>query len=225
MGSTVVSPTGIEGEGRGARDEAPRAWYVGFSDGELKPAVAVQVRNGTWTAAMPGVERAEGLPSDEAAVNVLARRRCEASPTPLFVREVVPPGARTRAELEAVAAPADGFSVAVPRERLEQALRNAWRSPLVGAWAVDATVTSGSDAQVGGRDVVGPVFGGGAVTVRAEHEGGSFVLDRAALARGLAAMAAQYPRRFGDLLTDDRSDEQVADVLLQCCLFGRLVFG
>lgn len=49
-------------------------------------------------------------------------------------------------------------------------------------------------------------------------------LDRAALDRGLAVMAANYPRHFADVL-DLNYDACTGDVFIQCALFGELVYG
>ena len=49
-------------------------------------------------------------------------------------------------------------------------------------------------------------------------------LDLAAIQRGLQVMAEEYPRHFGNFM-DEADDATTADVFLQCCLFGKLVYG
>lgn len=49
-------------------------------------------------------------------------------------------------------------------------------------------------------------------------------LDRAAIERGLGIMAEKYPKHYGDILHDNH-DADTADVLVQCALFGDIVFG
>lgn len=45
-------------------------------------------------------------------------------------------------------------------------------------------------------------------------------LTSKALAAGLQAMAGMYPQRVGDVLDDDQHDAPLADLFVQCCLFG-----
>lgn len=49
-------------------------------------------------------------------------------------------------------------------------------------------------------------------------------LDRAALQRGLDVMSTRYPRHMADAVQGN-DDADTADVFLQCCLFGELVYG
>jgi len=37
-------------------------------------------------------------------------------------------------------------------------------------------------------------------------------------------MASEAPRHFADFIAEN-DDAETADVFLQCCLFGRIVFG
>ena len=71
---------------------------------------------------------------------------------------------------------------------------------------------------------------GGSLTFSAE--GGSIVeggptrwtLDADTLAAGLGVMATKYPTHFADMVSHG-GDATTGDVLLQCCLFGEVVFG
>ena len=49
-------------------------------------------------------------------------------------------------------------------------------------------------------------------------------LNREALIRGMNVMAEKYPHHFKDFI-EENDDADTADVYLQCCLFGELVFG
>lgn len=42
--------------------------------------------------------------------------------------------------------------------------------------------------------------------------------------RGLAVMQEKHPRHFGDFMSEN-DDAETADVFLQCCLFGEVVYG
>lgn len=41
---------------------------------------------------------------------------------------------------------------------------------------------------------------------------------------GLTVMAKEHPRHFGELVADT-GDATTADVFLQCCLFGKVLYG
>lgn len=43
--------------------------------------------------------------------------------------------------------------------------------------------------------------------------------------RGVETMARKYPSRFGDLLSEYRSDAPCAEEWLQCVVFGEVAFG
>jgi hypothetical protein len=48
-------------------------------------------------------------------------------------------------------------------------------------------------------------------------------LDLKSIRRGLEDLATKYPRHFADLVNEN-TDAITADVLLQCCLFGELIY-
>ena len=50
------------------------------------------------------------------------------------------------------------------------------------------------------------------------------VLDRNSLFKGAEIMAKDYPRHFEDWINGDW-DSITADVYLQCCLFGDIIYG
>lgn len=49
-------------------------------------------------------------------------------------------------------------------------------------------------------------------------------LDLTSLARGLQIMHDKYPRHYGNFAAEN-DDAETADVFLQCCLFGEIVYG
>ena len=57
-----------------------------------------------------------------------------------------------------------------------------------------------------------------------EPEGPVYTLDKAAVYRGIVILAAKYPHHFADLITDN-SDATTGDCLIQCALFGDIIFG
>lgn len=56
------------------------------------------------------------------------------------------------------------------------------------------------------------------------HEDGSFEFTPKELQRGLDVVAEKYPNRLFEIL-DENGDAETADVFLQCCLFGEVVYG
>lgn len=50
-------------------------------------------------------------------------------------------------------------------------------------------------------------------------------LDKKALSQGLEIMASDYPRRFAEAVIEQNYDAGDADIFLQLCLFGKLVYG
>lgn len=55
-------------------------------------------------------------------------------------------------------------------------------------------------------------------------DNGRYLLDRAALERGLKVMAEKYPRHWADFIAENE-DATTGDVFLQCALFGEVVYG
>ena len=59
------------------------------------------------------------------------------------------------------------------------------------------------------------------------HDGegnGRHLLTGDKVRSGVAVMAATYPYHFGNLLADN-SDATTGDVLVQCALFGKIIYG
>ncbi len=50
------------------------------------------------------------------------------------------------------------------------------------------------------------------------------ILRGANIAYGLQVMAEKYPRHFGNLM-GDAWDAETADVFIQCCIFGEIIYG
>ncbi len=70
-----------------------------------------------------------------------------------------------------------------------------------------------------------PMKGGSlTITVEEEDDGKIYTLDKEACIRGLKVMAEKYPEHFADWRNED-DDATTADVYLQCCLFGEIVYS
>jgi hypothetical protein len=61
-------------------------------------------------------------------------------------------------------------------------------------------------------------------TIRTEFNSQHRVRDFTQIKRGLTDMAAKYPRHFANIISDDH-DAETADVFLQCCILGDVVYG
>lgn len=67
--------------------------------------------------------------------------------------------------------------------------------------------------------------GGALIIVSLEIDGAkSWRLDEAAIVKGLGIMAKDHPRHFG-YVTSENADATTGDVFLQCCLFGKVIYG
>lgn len=78
-----------------------------------------------------------------------------------------------------------------------------------------------------------PLNPGGAVRVRVDNDQGKplelngkkvFELNLESIAKGLQLMQEKHPSHMADFL-DENDDADTADVFLQLCLFGEVVFG
>jgi len=52
----------------------------------------------------------------------------------------------------------------------------------------------------------------------------TFLLDKAALERGIELMAKTYPERIKEVL-EENEDADTGDVFLQLCMFGEVIYG
>jgi hypothetical protein len=94
----------------------------------------------------------------------------------------------------------------------------------------DAVAPTTPAAHMGGevyRHIDWPLCEGGALLISdrmAAREPRTERLDLAAIRRGLALMAREHPRHFGNWRAD-RYDAETGDVFLQCCLYGQVIYG
>lgn len=68
------------------------------------------------------------------------------------------------------------------------------------------------------------VEGGGVVINDMEEDNKEYTLNLDNIQSGLQVMAAKYPKWFAEFICED-SDCVTADVFLQCCLFGDIIYG
>jgi len=64
---------------------------------------------------------------------------------------------------------------------------------------------------------------GGCVTLQTE-EGESYMLTKPKLLAGLETMSKVAPKHFANWLAE-RDDAETGDVFIQCCLFGKVIYG
>jgi hypothetical protein len=74
------------------------------------------------------------------------------------------------------------------------------------------------------RRVDYPLNEGGSIGIVSSEPGSDvFRLDLKSIGRGVADLANKCPRHFADLVNEN-TDAITANVLLQCCLFGELIY-
>jgi hypothetical protein len=116
----------------------------------------------------------------------------------------------------------------VSRQQVAGALWRAFGSHITWFRVVDVieplTLRFRSIKRLTLRMVDYPLNEGGSLgIVSTEPASDVFRLDLNSIGRGLDDLATKYPRHFADLVNEN-SDAVTADVLLQCCLFGELVY-
>lgn len=124
----------------------------------------------------------------------------------------------------------------VPFERVENLLCSAFdpASNAVGYWGgitkrIEPPVLS---FPVNDEDGVYPYMHyplneGGSLIIEVEEAVKGkfeFCLALPQIVQGLKVMASKFPRHFGDVL-DENDDAETADIFVQCCLFGDVIFG
>ena len=62
------------------------------------------------------------------------------------------------------------------------------------------------------------------VLVEDIEAGKSTSLNLQKIKKGLTIMAKKYPSHFADFIKEDY-DNETGDVFLQCCLFGKVIYG
>lgn len=70
----------------------------------------------------------------------------------------------------------------------------------------------------------GPLCPGGVLKIKAVDSNKQSNLHSGSIMEGLRVMAREHPRHFADMLSGE-GDATTGDVLLQCCLFGEVVYG
>lgn len=61
------------------------------------------------------------------------------------------------------------------------------------------------------------------VIVKDVEGSGNYILTLDKIKKGLAVMADKEPSHFGDIISNN-TDQITSDVLLQCCLFGEVIY-
>lgn len=85
------------------------------------------------------------------------------------------------------------------------------------------------DSDIGGENpkpsLVDYPLNGGSITFQdSEGDMPDSVLDFEAIKRGLQVMANDHPTHWHDFLNEN-DDATTADVFLQCCIYGEIIFG
>lgn len=124
----------------------------------------------------------------------------------------------------------------LPYDRILDLICNALDGG-IGYWvrrgSLEDTLPEGFDAAtipwidasdwVGLERYLAPLVDGGRL-VWTSIDGDTCTLDLAAVHRGFAIMAEHHPRHFADVISEN-DDAITADVFVQCCVLGKLVYG
>jgi hypothetical protein len=116
----------------------------------------------------------------------------------------------------------------VSRQQVAEALWRAFGSQITWFRVVEVieppTLRFRSIEHLSLRMVDYPLNEGGSIgIVSSEPASDVFRLDLKSIGRGLDDLATKYPRHFADLVNEN-TDAITANVLLQCCLFGELIY-
>jgi len=116
----------------------------------------------------------------------------------------------------------------VSRQQVAGALWRAFSSQITWFRVVEVieppTLRFRSIEHLALRMVDYPLNEGGSIgIVSTEPSSDVFRLDLKSIRRGLEDLATKYPRHFADLVNEN-TDAITANVLLQCCLFGELIY-
>jgi len=142
------------------------------------------------------------------------------------LQEAIPPRAIFRCAMEFVA---NGL-FRIPRLQVAQLLSLILRAgPTASYEIVDSqrppTFRFRADQKFILRELDYPLNEGGSLAiVRKGLNSDGRRLDLESIRKGLNVMASNYPRHFADFL-NEAADAITADVFLQCCLFGELIYG
>jgi hypothetical protein len=90
-----------------------------------------------------------------------------------------------------------------------------------GYWIASITPRYLKHEEYSSADAYGPTMV--PRTFKAEDDDNEYILDFEAIQKGLQVMADNFPTDFGDLRNDE-ADADTADIFLQCCLFGDLIY-
>lgn len=71
---------------------------------------------------------------------------------------------------------------------------------------------------------VASMCGGDVILIDHEDETERHTLDKASLERGIQVMADKYPKHFSNFMNEN-DDAETGDIFVQCCLFGKIVYG
>ena len=97
---------------------------------------------------------------------------------------------------------------------------NYWIDGITKVKPVERTFTYNEDGSPSFYD--DPFNKGGEIRIQSSE--GTHILNRDAIIRGLEVMSNEYANHFNDFLKEN-DDASTSDIFLQCCLFGKVIFG
>jgi hypothetical protein len=120
-------------------------------------------------------------------------------------------------------------SIHVPNSRIADMLVGAFEGGS-NYWLESCQCEKSANTKfIGGEDYYSPIYADclyGEVICFTDEEDGNriFKLNSDVLENGLRIMAEIAPKHFGDMISEN-DDATTADVFLQCCLFGEVIYG
>lgn len=108
------------------------------------------------------------------------------------------------------------FNIPVERKTIADLLSHFGPDPVTRGWCVEAN-TSGE------RPYVVEVLDESKEAKRGNIK--RHRLTDKALRAGLVALVKEYPHHIGRLMDEDRHDAPMADLFVQCCIFGEEKYG
>jgi hypothetical protein len=120
------------------------------------------------------------------------------------------------------------MDIAVTKTVTDQMISDLLCDGMEGGCAYWATVTDLDRPEGCEYYHQSPLMGGSFTVQDTEDEGLTGTINIKSIHKGLQVMADKYPWHFKNVVSDNPDacpDGETADVFIQCCAFGEIIFG